>query len=342
MSDSNLPNLLKSLKEALQYWVETIKDSQKLGQIKAALVPDPLAELTKLAQLIRAHTTKVGIIFNPKMLNKSPQESYRVVQKLSETTVLLVSVAAQLSAPELSDIFYTELLESIQQVLTSEMMLVDQLVALEANSSQPSTSEVAVEADGRLVAVGKVWSSCDNLCTIVGEGKLGVLNRKFKLSISLVEDGLEEFEEWAQDPEEMEDPFGFSDSEEDDDDETQQEKPPLDMDEDVKQQVIEYSQEWIRKFKLIKLLLISVSKSLPSVTSAENINTIYQAQRKVVTNVDKMVVDLMVNCKVTQEIKQYGIEITKQCNSIMKIVKEVNKSNESKVKWCDTWSDKFQ
>lgn len=326
---TELSNLLGSFHEALTYWAASITTKEAVSKIKSAQVQNPQAELTKLAELIKAHTTKVGIIFNPEVLKKLPQGAYTTLQKLSETTVLLVSVVAQLSPKELSDILYNEILLCVQQVLASTILLVDQLILLDSEND----GKVAVESDGRLVSVGKVWASCDSLCKVVEEGKLGVLNRKFKLSILLIEDGLDEFEEWAEDPEQVDDPFGFSDSEE--------EEPVAEMDEEVKQQLIQFSQAWAKRFKLIKLLLISVSKSLPSVTSAEHINTIYQAQKDVVASVDKMIVDLMINCRVSKEIEQYGIDITKNCNVILKIVKDINKSNETKVKWCETWSEKF-
>ena len=92
---------------------------------------------------------------------------------------------------------------------------------------------------------------------------------------------------------------------------------------------------------MIKLLLTSTSKSLPSVTSGDTINIIYQAQKDIVNLIDKLIVELMMN-GLTPSGKQYGDGITKNCNTILKVVKEVNKSNDTKVKWCTSWQSKYQ
>lgn len=365
LSRKDLKDLLKSYKEALRFWLESIKSEGEISKIRAAEVKEPLEELQKVTKLIKAHTTKVGIIFKPEVLEKETETSFNTLQKLSESIVLLVSLVAQLNPNDISQIFFDEIVYCINEILRSNIQLVDQLMVLEhisdpyndANDGQDSgdggVNVPGVEtSDGRLVSVGKVWSSCDGMIKILQDGRLGVLRVKFKQSIGLIEDGLDEFDEWAENPEEFDDddPFGLDDSEEDEEEQEEQANPPSsgkgdetdDEDTEIKRnQLITVSKSWLNKFKLIKLLLTSTSKSLPSVTSGDTINIIYQAQKDIVNLIDKLIVELMMN-GLTPSGKQYGDGITKNCNTILKVVKEVNKSNDTKVKWCTSWQSKYQ
>lgn len=353
VSRNELRDLLRSFKEALQFWLTSIKSQDQISAIKAAQVSDPLQELNKVTQLIKAHTTKVGIIFKPEVLEKETESSYNTLQKLSESVVLLVSLVAQLDPKDTSQIFFDEIVQCINEILLSNVHLATQLLILEQisdpyrdDSPQP-TGELET-TDGRLVSVGKVWSSCDSLIKILKDGKLGVLNHKFKQSIDLVEDGLDEFAEWAENPEEFddEDPFGLSDSESDDEPNdttppTNEPNEPSEEQELAIQKLKEFSLKWLDKIKMVKLLLTSTSKSLPSVTSGETINIIYQAQKDVVNLIDKLIVELMMN-GLTSSCDEYTSGITKNCNKLLRVVKEVNKSSDSKVKWCESWELKYK
>lgn len=333
-SRKELRDLLKSFSEALAYWNNVLKDKEELKKVKSAKVDDPLAELVKLSKLIKAHTTKVGIIFKPDVLEKQAESSFNTLQRLSESCVFLMSLVGQLDEKELSSIFYDEILSQIIEVVASNIYLVNQLIILEnsvGSDSQPA--ELVVESDGRLMSVAKVWSSCDALVKVVNGGKIGALNLKFKQSIALIEDGLGDFEEWAEDPEPMDDPFDLDDSD--------SESEPVPLPEDQKQELKEFGQLWLGKFKLVKLLFSSTSKSLPSITSGETIDSIYKAQRDIVKHIDNLIVELMM-CELGDKVKSDASEITKNCNALLKIVKQVNKSNESKIKWCDAWDSKFR
>ncbi|EGV63110.1 hypothetical protein PSN45_004621 [Yamadazyma tenuis] len=344
VSRKELKQLLKSFHEALEYWAKSLETKKSMEEIKSAQVSDPLDELTKLSKLIKAHVTKVGIIFKPDILQKQVESSYNTLQKLSESNVLLISLAAQLDPNQLSRIFYDEIIDRIKQILLSNTYLVQQLMIIEKTiEANDDGEQVPVspleETDGRLVSVGKIWSCCDGLAKVVADGKIGVLNSKFRQSIDLIEDGLEDFAEWVENPEAFddEDPFGFTDDEESDEDDG---ATPPETDEN-KQELKDYGKLWLARFKLVRLLLTSISKSLPSVTSGDTINIIYQAQKAIVSNVDKLIVDLMMSSRIDADTESYAGEITRNCRNLIKVVRDVNKSNEAKVKWCDTWDTKF-
>lgn len=340
MSEDQLSKLFISYEEALEYWLLTLGNES--SQIKAAKVENPLEELSKTTQLVKAHTTKVGIIFKKETLAKETQTACNTLQKLSESSILLVSVVSQLTPDLISKIFYEEIVNFVRLLLTSLKGLVKELKSENKNARQEE-QEAEIETTGgdRLISVGMVWTNCDNICSLLKKGKLGLLTQKMKQGIEFIDDGLDDFEEWAEDPQEMgDDPFGEFSDEEEDDDESSDKEPPITED---YSELSKYSLFWLNKFKLIKLLLSSITKSLPLVTSAETINTIYSTQIKLIASIDKLILSLMMNMEVDEEeSKELTDDIVRACKVLVKEVKAVNKQNENKVKWCVAWDSKFK
>lgn len=325
---TELLKLIESYDEALRFWKSSLEASNV--EIKAAKVEEPLEELAKLAKLIRAHTTKVGIIFKPENLKKDKHAALSTLKKLSETTVLLMSVVPQLEPATLSKIYYNEIVATIKLLLDVILKFVNDLKVLVNDEDSQ---------DERLVSVGQVWTNCDELTKLVDNGKVAYLSGKTKQSIAILGDGLEEFEEWAENPESFdEDPFLLSDDEEED-----EEKPPVSEDEEEEttdEEVSIFAKKWAQKIKLIKLLLTSLTRSLPTNTSGQSIDDIYNIQKTLVNNVDKFILDLMLEQQ-PEELKELGDSIDKNCFKIMKIVKEANTKSESKIKWVTAWHSKY-
>ena len=93
------------------------------------------------------------------------------------------------------------------------------------------------------------YGQTDSLDQLLNEGDLGLLTTKIKQSISLLDDGFEEFVTWANNPEEIEDdPFGFSDDEEEEEEEEQDD----DNDNDSLHSIIdtkelsEFANKWVK------------------------------------------------------------------------------------------------
>lgn len=334
---SELLSLIDSYQEALEYWTKCLEPSSKeLSQIKAAKVDDPLEELSKLSKLIKAHTTKVGIIFKPETLKNQNDAAFSTLLKLSETIILIVSIIPQLDSKKLSQIYQDELVNVLRLIIHANVNLAKELRNLSSEDSNEN------ESNDRLISVGQIWSSCDELLLLIQKAPLGYLSDKTKQTISLIEDGLEEFEEWAENPEDFddEDPFGFSDDESDEEEETPTDSKDEEDEPKDKSKLIEYSKKWLSKIKLIKLLLKSLAKSLPSSTPGTQIDNIYQVERQLVKSVDQIIVDLMLDQQVDEETEEYATQIDKACAKIVKIVKQAN-SNENKIKWCNDWHSKY-
>lgn len=337
-------DVLDSFAELLDSWLQqpdfnlSDGDAQRsLRTVQAANVEYPLEELTKLAQLIRAHTTKVGIIFKPETLHKEPSAAYKTSQQLSELVVMIMAVLRQLDRIEVSGILYDEVLDEVKQLMRGLQKLVaelQQIVLAEGASatSPPVTGDAA--GDARLISVGLVWNLCDSLAAIVKQGNLGVLGARLKRSIGFIDDGLDEFAEWAADPYECdfgdEGAFGSASDSESSDDTSTSDFSELKA----------FSLLWLQKIKLVKLLLTSITRSLPEV-SGYVVDELYSTQKSVAGAIDKLISALMMNMETDSESAQHAATITQGCKQLVRRVKEVNHGREGRVKWCDAWEAKF-
>lgn len=352
VSKEEVLGLIDSYKGAIEYWNISISEPKcNPKDLKMAQVDNPLEELKKLVTLIKAYTTKIGIAFELKNLKKGYKPGYDSLKEMAEKLVLLVSVVCQLDPKIISEIFYREILETVTLLLDSVTPFQCELSSL-ANNLDPELSKgsegSSLQTDERLVSVGRVWANCDQLIKLIDEGKLGLLSRKIKQSILLIDDGLDEFSLWIEDPGSFNndsDPFDLND--EDSDAAT----PPSYLDEEkslsedegsLNEEVKRFASLWLKKINLIKLLLSSTTKSLPIMTSGENINQVYEIQKKLVTLIDKLIVDLMLDAVLDEEVEKITLDIDEYCSRLAKIVKDTNEKSPNKIKWCEAWLTKYQ
>ncbi|ABN65485.2 predicted protein [Scheffersomyces stipitis CBS 6054] len=355
---ADLKDLLASYKEAVLYWSSAFENAEEFSGIQAAKVNKPLDELLKLAKLIKAHTTKVGIIFKPENLKKDANPAFTTLSKLSETLILLVSVVVQLRPSEISQLYYDELLKGIKQLMDSNKELSHELTLIFDSQNDENTentpSKDSDEMDKRLVSVGKIWSNCDVLISMINNGALALLTDKIKQSVLLIEDGFEEFAEWTENVEEIDDdPFGFSDDEFSDEESEDDAHPPVAEDKDNKseddgengedvEELKKFAQLWLKKIELVKLLISSFKKSLPLSTSGSSIDSIYAIQFGLVKLIDKFIVDLMLDRTIDGEIEEYTGAITKESVKLAKLARDIHAKNNKKAKWYEAWETKFR
>lgn len=351
-----LSEIIKAFQDALEFWSLNCSE-RDLSAIPPAKTDEPLNELVKIVKLIKAHTTKVGIIFEPSKLRKQCEAAEKTVTEMSKSFVLFMSALAQVSPAKVSQIFYNEILSKSHNLTASAIAFAKELSVLEEDARKEQTDKEAAEKDGvadsskqvdqRLVSVGKLWTNCDELVKLVEAGNLKFLERQTKMHLSLIEDGLDEFSEWAENPEEIddEDPFGLDDSYSDEEDKV----PSLEEDEsdaeegslEKREHLIAYCKSWLQKFKLVKLLFFSINKSLPTIPTGSDIDEIYKIEAQIYKEVDSLIVELMLNQIVDDEVNEHAVAIDKRCFRILSILKKANKNNDTKTKWCGSWLAKY-
>lgn len=344
LMDNKIATILSAFQEALDFWGLEIISGQIL--VPPASVDDPLEELVKLIKLIRAHTTRVGIIFEPSKLKKQTDAAYNTVSELSKSFVLYMSALAQLSPEKISNLFYQEIVKVSGDLVATASKFGEELKKLEELEADNEDEIKENEVNPRLVSVGKVWSLCDDIVKLILSGNLKFLELKTKMHLTLIEDGLDEFEEWTENPEDVgDDPFGFDDDFSDDeetkvpaaDSEEEEEEPKED-----KQALVAYSKQWLQKLKFVKLLFLSINKSLPTIPAGSDIDDIYRAESTILREVDKLIVDLMMNQVLDEDVEDHASNIDKACYRIVAIVRNASKNNEAKVKWCGSWETKYK
>ena len=386
MTTKDIEALIVSFRDATQFWIVSL-NSEKISQVRAASVAKPLNELSSLVKLLRAHTTKVGIIFEPERLKKEPATAYSTLEKLSESLILTVSLIAQLKLQDISQLYYDEIVIQVVQLIESNHELAKELLliyeAAEKNEGESKQSKSGSEnensgvengngngngnGEGRLVYVGKIWSNCDSLSKLLSEGALGLLTLKVKQSIDLIDDGFEEFVEWAENPEDMGDPFGFSDDDDDEEEEEEEETAATAEYDDVKGKVPSstgyelekdeekssetglsdndelsaYAKKWQKKIELVRLLLASFKKSLPKTTASNQIDKIYDIQKSLVTSIDKLIVELMMNGEISDEVESIADDISKSSTKLAKLAESIHKDDTKKTSWYSTWITKY-
>ncbi|RLP67397.1 hypothetical protein L150_06207 [Candida albicans Ca529L] len=382
-TQNDLKNLLQSFKQATEFWIQSININKfdEINGFTTTTIDNPQQELIKLIKLIKAHTTKVGIIFKPTNLFKDPNVAYNTLEELSETLVLTISIINQLENEQqqeeeaeankeqkkiskISKIFYDEIIDQIKLLFSSIIELNQELIIIINNENEKDkTNEDGEDNDddddaGRLISVGKIWSNCDSLDQLLNEGDLGLLTTKIKQSISLLDDGFEEFVTWANNPEEIEDdPFGFSDDEEEEEEEEQDD----DNDNDSLHSIIdtkelsEFANKWVKKIELIKLLISSFKKSSlppplkanPNSISGNTIDEINNLQSNLVQLIDNFIIDLMIDRNIhDDEIIRYTNRIINQAIKLSELAMIIYNHQpltnyEKKLKWYETFINKI-
>ncbi|KAG7732692.1 hypothetical protein KL948_002122 [Ogataea haglerorum] len=326
-SKEDVKQLLQSLDDAIATWKPLLNlELREKPSLKSSQVSHPLEELSKLGQLIHAHTTKVGIVYRPPISPENFHACFVEVESVTRSLVMLVSLCSQLIAEkkEYSALYIQRVLDEVHTLLGTFSVLSNELSGLLDAQDNDADST-------RLVSVGKIWEICDNLSSLVRLGASGVLRAKFKESASLLADGLEEYEEWLESPSADNGDF-FEES--DHEDEAEQKEVDSDL--------ISFGSRWVQKLKLIKLLFTSMDKNIGKTQHTEKLSS--ELDRM---NSERLEIGLLVDEFISAIIydmdqtaaQEYASQLTKACLSLTEVVSRLEPK---KVKWFDTWKTKFQ
>ncbi|KAH3681151.1 hypothetical protein WICPIJ_007846 [Wickerhamomyces pijperi] len=339
-SEEELRVFIKSFAEILKVskdslYAETVEDNNVKAQ-------DLTAESIKLIQLIYAHTTKIGIAFRPPV---SINAAYAQIKEISQYFFLLVSLVPLFQEdPKFSKFFVSELKVQVSKLISTYTNFLKELGEL--NFTEKADASTSNSVDHRLVSIGITWDMCDGLKKLILGGNLELLKENLKQSIALVDDAFEEFGEWIELPEKCDDtdPFGFNGAEEDDDDDDASENgDDKDDSEHIDPQLLSMAKKWHSKVKLIKLLLSSLSKSLPTDESGikgADLEKFNQEQDHLIGLVDDLVSSFFTWSPIG-DVQSYADEIVEQCKNLIEMVKMLNKGDDSKIKWLKIWLERF-
>lgn len=322
-STRDVEKLLESFQEGLVFSVKNLSECTAINSSKVEL---PTEELSKLCKLIRAHSTRIGLIYKQPL---ACNPAFDTLSELSRSCILLVSLVSQFHSQkaEFSHLFVGEIVTSVKLLLESCQELCGELAGIvEAENNAEGDME------GKLRCVGKIWEHCDGVSKLAQEGKVALLKSKIQEITSMVADAVEEFEEWCNNPVELgDDPFDFNPSDSESADESDGEVPP---------EVVDFGTLWVQKIKLIKVLLNSFIKSIPESAKGADIDSLENSYKKLAEIVDDLTVCVMMDGDL-QGAKRFGSILNRECDGIILLVRGLNKGDTKKIRWLDAWSAKY-
>ena len=307
---------------------------------------DPLTELEKLAKILKAYSTKLGIICEPSKLHGNYHAAYTELKNYADSLFYLLSLLplftreqGKLYASYLNEDVFTQVLG----LLNGTEMLCDEICS--------SSKENEGDNKDRLISVGIIWASCDELCDIAKGGNYGLLSKRIALSCGLVDDVLEDIHGWLEDPQlEGADDFLGDDLDSIDELEDGVKKMGIDGDDEEMIEIVKkFLSEWQTKIKMIKLLLSSFSKSI-TLTTGKNIpnlgsklDELNKLHKQVILHLDELVSDVFMSGAAFDE-DEMGPSIADLNDTLAKMVhmiKEISKQDPKKSKWIDVWNNKY-
>ncbi|KAL3234387.1 Uncharacterized protein RNJ44_03149 [Nakaseomyces bracarensis] len=322
----------KNNQEALR----SIKSQTKLQE------SDPLTEVGKLAKILKAYSTKLGIICDPKKLHDNYDAAFKELRNYSDSLFYLLSLLPLFikeEGEEYAEFLVDNILTQVSSLLNGTEVLCDE-IENKGNENK----------ENRLMSIGMIWAACDAMEAIVKGGNVGILTKKISLSCGLVDDVLNDINEWLEDP--QLDDMTLMENDTDSLEELQEGIDKLSFGEEEEraiERIKDFLTEWQTKIKMIKLLLTSFSKSISMKSNTpikhvgaklDQLNKLHQI---VVQNLDELISDVFMSGATfeVEEMEESITDLNATLKSMVKIIKEISKQDPKKSKWIDVWQNKF-
>ncbi|CAL9732904.1 hypothetical protein MOUN0_O08944 [Monosporozyma unispora] len=311
----------------------------------------PLIELSKLSQLLRSHSTKLGIILKPETFTeKNYEATYKELKSIIDTTFYLFSLLPLFQNKEYTQLLLSQLDASMLKFLNSLQSLCKEL------DSKFNNKEYDEE---RLMCIGMIWSCCDDWDSISKLGNLGILAESIKLSSQLIRDVMDEVEDFLEDPEAnigqrldfLDDDFD-SEDDEDKDDQVTVDKNHEDSEskslEDIVALVLPIMKEWKIKVVLLRTLFNSfrnviMSKDPPKIYTIEMLDDLDNLHKSIAGSADNFTCTIyMADETFTKDdITEETDEINKDVRQMLSIIKKIKKKASDKNEFANVWETKF-
>jgi hypothetical protein len=182
-----------SIRNLATTFLAAIPTSKGAEQFTTDAEFDPLQALSDAPKVLRAQTTKLGLLLINKPL--TPSAIHTILSDV-ETRVLpaLLSSATQVFGRRaiFGDSFAAEVVDLLRIVLATMDPLMTTVERVMIARQGLSKEQV-------LAVVGKMFSACDDITKLTSDGVVGLLLRKVKAQVNLIEDAIAELQEWGED-----------------------------------------------------------------------------------------------------------------------------------------------
>lgn len=184
-------------------------------QFTIAPSADPLPPLADASKVLKAQITKLGLLLINKPL--TPSAIHAILSDLEVRVLPAFLVSGEQSFGRRNtygDVFVFEVVDLMRGVLSSMAPLLSAV-------NDVVTAGKGASKDAVLGIVGKVFSACDGVIGLIALGVVGLLLRKIKEQVGLIQDAMSELQEWGED---VDDEAREDGNTEDEDDEDEKEK----------------------------------------------------------------------------------------------------------------------
>lgn len=303
---------------------------------------DPITEIKKLSQIIKAHSTKIGIICQEDKFYRNLSAVFNELKSFNDKIFMLLSLLPLFhkdKEDKWAQFFIQTLNSLVINLLNGISTLYDEIDRLLNGTDN--------EKDQRLYAVGLIWAACDSLDNLAHKGNFQILADNIRNNCSLVDDVMEDISSWLEDPQ-MGNDLLLGDEDEEDDNNDEDSSRSQDGQE-ILEQMKCFLKDWETNLKMIKLLLSSFAKPLSSniYTSKDSkgstLDKLNDIQHKVIEQIDELISDFLVS-DLSFNSDDFEDDIAQLNESLRKMVdtiKILNKSDPKKSKWIQVWENKY-
>ncbi|CCE63750.1 hypothetical protein TPHA_0F02700 [Tetrapisispora phaffii CBS 4417] len=317
----------------------------------------PVEELLKLSKLIKAYSTKVGIVCHPeKLLNDDNDKAvFTELSNLTNTLFYFFSLLPLFyndKKDSYAKFFIQHLDKDVLSLLNGLSKLVNDLISIlekeNADGSKEDTdSESLIDSENRLLSIGIIWSACDSLTLLAEKNSVGILSDNIRTSCSLTDDILIDIEEWLEDP-----AIGYDMLLEAEDEANEE----LDSDSDIDKEgeaierIKAFLLTWQVNVKLIRLLLSSFTKSISDNSSKQVIkyegsalDKLQNLHVKTIEYLDELIADVFMSDTSfnPEEMDDVIARLNETLKQMLKIIKKINNTDAMKSKWVTVWENKY-
>lgn len=321
------------------------KNAASLKEIKSATKfkdSDPLTEIGKLSQIIKAHSTKIGIICEPSKFLSNYSAAFKELQSFANALFYLLSVLP-LVHDSSKDLWASYLVQRLDSVVINLL----NGVSLLCNEIDKLIQEGESDDSDRLSCIGTLWAACDSLEETSKKGNSQLLADKIRSSCNLVDDILQDVDSWLEDPQFGDDLLideGFSDEEEEKEDQDQSKEEIAAL-----QKMEKFLRSWQTNVKMIKLLLSSFAKSMATNvyntndTKGSTLDKLNSLQFSIVEQLDEFFSDVFTSDASFSEddFKDSIYSLNDSLRQMVRVIKKLNTSDSKKLKWIQVWEAKY-
>ncbi|SGZ40120.1 uncharacterized protein HGUI_02320 [Hanseniaspora guilliermondii] len=335
-------------------------------------------ELAKLQKLIKARTTKVGLLFSELYKIQSDKSikchidkvGKALYQEYSELSNSFFFTLSMLKCMKKLQIGYEEVLEiknkigypiliiqNLEQIILSLFISLNDLNDLfqkYINFNKNQEGDLKILNDNKLLLIGKIWNLNDSVVNLSTNWKKIYTDTLTDFGTRIIEDISEEIKLFKSNPEEFinqndDDPFGinsdFSDEDADSDSLAKDETLTAEKSNEISRSIELFDKNLSIKLTLIKLLINTSKKFIKDITNKQlekDGNLIY-------LNLNKLTRTTKTICKhldtITIQVIEEQVcdvdELNKYIKNYKKELKIISNNNPNFDKFINTWDIKY-